>query len=82
MPQQSVAQGEGVAFTIRRGFVLLHHLRLDLALFILREQRVVDHVTVVADDVGRGPDRIQDLQIRVHDDTQRGLGKRRRRHGH
>ena len=69
MPQQSVAQGEGVALAVGRGFVLLHHLRLDLALFILREQHIIDHVAVVADDVGRGPDRIQDLQIRMHDDA-------------
>ena len=82
MPHQAIAQRKGVALAVGRGFVLLHHLRLDLALFILREQRVVDHVAVVADDVGRGPDRIQDLQIRVHDGAQRGLGKRRRFHGH
>jgi hypothetical protein len=33
------------------------HLRLDLALRVEGEQRVVDHVAVVADDVGGGPDR-------------------------
>ena len=80
MPQQSFAQREGVGLAVRRGLVLLDHLRLDLAFLVLREQRVIDHVTVVADDVGRGPDRIQDLQIRVHDSAQRRLGLRRRCH--
>ena len=44
-----------------------------------REQRVVDHVAVVADDVGRGPDRIEDLEIGMVDDPERRLGLRRRR---
>ena len=37
------------------------------------EQRVVDHVAVVADDVGGGPDRIEDLEVRVHHGPQRLL---------
>src|SRR5258705_1104387 len=82
MPLQAVAQRKGVALALSRGFVLLHHLRLDLALYILREQRVVGQVLGVASDVGRCPDRLEGLQIRVHDDAQRGLGQRRRRHGH
>src|SRR5204863_9901303 len=56
--------------------ILVHHLRLDLALGIHREQRVVDHVAVVADDGGGGPDRIDDLEVRVQNHAQRGLGRR------
>jgi hypothetical protein len=49
----------------------LDHLRTRLELGVKREERVVDHVAVIADDVGGGPDRIDDLEIRVHDGLQR-----------
>ena len=45
----------------------------------MREQRVVDHVAVVAGDIGRRPDRIEDLQIRMHHDAQGRLGHGGRR---
>src|SRR5262249_48088473 len=54
------------------------------ALLVHGEQGVVDHVAVVAADVGGGPDRIDDLEVRVHDRAQRDLRAavdRRRREG-
>ncbi len=73
VPQKSVAQRERVGETVGRDLPLLRHLRLDFALLVLCEQRVVDHVAVVADDVGGRPDRVEDLQVRVHVDAQRLL---------
>ena len=79
---EPVAQREGVGQLVRRLVVFLDHLRLDLALLVHREERVVDHVAVVAGDVGRGPDRIDDLEVRMHDDAQRRLRRGRERpHG-
>jgi hypothetical protein len=78
VPQQALAEREGVALLVGRGLVLVDHLRLDLALLVLGEERVVDHVAVVADDVGGGPDRIEDFQIRMHHCAQGRLGKRGR----
>src|SRR5262249_693868 len=63
---------------VRADLVLVHHLRADIALRIHGEQRVVNHVAVIAHDVGSGPDRIHDLEIRVHDNAQRGLRRRGR----
>ena len=71
-PSRSVKR---IALAVGRDVVLLDHLRLDRALLVLREQRVIDHVAVVADDVGGGPDRIEDLQVRMHHRAQGRLGK-------
>ena len=49
------------------------HLRFDFASRIRREQCIVDHIAVIAHDVGSRPDRIEDLEIRVHDNTQHFL---------
>ena len=65
---------------VLRNLPALRHLRPDLALLVGGEQGVVDHVAVVARDVGRGPDRIEDLQVRVHHDLQRRLRGGRHRH--
>src|SRR5204863_469332 len=46
------------------------HLRPDLVLLVGGEQRVVDHVAVVAAHVRGGPDRIEDRQVRVRHDAQ------------
>ena len=42
----------------------------------VREQRVVDHVAVVAGDVRGGPDRVDDLEVRVHHRLERDLRAR------
>jgi hypothetical protein len=61
--------------------VLIDHLRLDLTLGVLRKQGVVDHVAVVAHDVRRRPDGIDDLQVRVRNNAQRLLRLGRVRRG-
>ena len=68
---QAVAQREGPGELVGRDGPGVDHLRLDLEVSVQRKQRVVDHVAVVADDEGRGPDRIEDLQVRMHDHAQR-----------
>ena len=73
VPFQAVAQGEGVGELVGGDLGRVDHLRLDLALGVGGEQRVVDHVAVVADDEGGVPDRIDDLQVGVHDDAQHRL---------
>src|SRR5262249_28567798 len=51
--------------------MLADHLRLRRELGVDRKQRVEDAVTVVAGDVGGGPDRVEDAQIRLCDEFQR-----------
>src|SRR5205823_8106784 len=46
-------------------------LRLQLEVLVQREQGVEDHVAVVARDVRRGPDRIEDLEVGVGHEAQR-----------
>jgi hypothetical protein len=48
VPFEAVAQGEGPGELVGRDLVLVDHLRLDGELLVEREQRVVDHVAVVA----------------------------------
>ena len=74
MPEQPVAQGDGMGELVVGDFVAFRHLRLDLALGVNREQRVVNHVAVVAGDVGRAPDRIDRLEVGVHDRAHDFLG--------
>ena len=73
MELQAVAQREGVGELVVAELALVDHLRLDLELRVDREQRVVDHVAVVAGDVGRGRDRIEDAQIRLRHELERLL---------
>ena len=73
VPGQSVAQRERIGELVRRNVVLVDHLRLDLALLVHREERVVDHVAVIAGDVGGGPDRVDDLEVGMHHHLQGGL---------
>ena len=89
---QAVAQREGVGQAVGADLVLVDHLRLDVELRVGREQHVVDHVAMVAGDVGRGPDRVeaaqvglghelQDLALREHragEDHAGGQGKAER----
>ncbi len=81
VPFEAVAQLEGPGELVIAHRPALDHLRLGLELVVEREQRVVDQVAVVAHDVGGGPDRIEDFQIRVHDHPQRLIRLRRRRSG-
>src|SRR5262249_30572116 len=74
MPPQSVTQGEGISEPVGRNCGVVDHLRPDLAVRVGGEQGVVDHVAMVADNVRAAPDRIEDLEIRVHDDAQHRLG--------
>jgi hypothetical protein len=73
VPFQPVAQSEGPGQLVVAQRPLVDHLRLDLAGGIGREQRIVDHVAVIARDVGGGPDRVEDLEIRMRHDPQRRL---------
>ena len=66
MPGQATAQRQRVGELVCRNLVIGHHLWFDLTLRVSGKQGVVDHVAVVADDVGGGPDWVQDLHIRVH----------------
>ena len=61
MPQKPLAQRERVGEAVGAHRVLVDHLRLDLAARVGCEQRVVDHVAMVARDIRGGPDRIDDL---------------------
>ncbi len=70
---ETVAQGEGPGELVVAHLPRVDHLRLDLEIAVQREQRVVDHVAVVADDVGGRPDRIEDLEIGVVDHSQSRL---------
>ena len=65
VPFQAVTQREGPQHLVGRDLVLVDHLRLDGVVLVDREQRVVDHVAVVAGDVGRRPDRVEDRQVAV-----------------
>jgi hypothetical protein len=78
---QAVAQREGVREAVLAHLVLVHHLGLDLELRIDGEQRVVDHVAMVARDVRGGGNGIQDAQIRLRDELQHFLFGLRERVG-
>jgi hypothetical protein len=67
VPLQPVAQGEGIGEVIVTDLVRIDHLGLHVQVLIQREQRVVDQIAVVAADVRRRPDRVDDLEVRVHD---------------
>ena len=68
VPQEAIAQREGVLQGVVAHLPGVHHLRPDFQVFVQGEQHVVDHVTVVAGDVGGGPDGVDDLQIGVRDE--------------
>jgi hypothetical protein len=84
---QSVTQHESPGLAVGRGLPLVDHLRLGLEVLVHRKQRVVDHVAVIAADIGGGPDRIDVLQVGVRNDAQgraaglpeAGAGQERRR---
>ena len=61
--------------------VALDHLRLRHELAVQREQRVVDHVAVIAGDVVRRLNGVQDLEIRLRHEAQHRLRVRGRRPG-
>jgi len=81
VPFEPVAQGEGPQQLVGRDFVLVDHLRLDDVVLVDSEQGVVDHVAVVARDVRRRPDRVEDGQVAVPDVAQDLRLGRRRAHG-
>src|SRR5262249_2515552 len=72
----TVSQRHRVGELVRAEIELADHLRLDLAVGVRGEERVVDHVAVVPHDVGRGPDGVYDLEVGVHDHLQRRLRAR------
>src|ERR1700732_3269419 len=59
---QTVAQSEGVGELVIADFPV-GHLRLDLEVGVFRQQRVIDHVAVIAGDVGGGEAGIDHAQI-------------------
>ena len=72
---QTRAQLESPGFAVFAGAVTLHHLRLDLALAVLREQGVVNHVAMVARHIGRGPNGIEHRQIGVGHEAKHLVGR-------
>ena len=73
---QAVAQRERIGLLVVGDAPLVDHLRLDVAIVVQSEQRVVDQQTVVAGHVGGGPDRIEDLEIAVQHGANRArLGR-------
>ncbi len=68
VPLEAVAQGEGPDRLVGGYVVLVDHLRFDGVVLVRRKQRVVDEVAVIARDVSRRPDRIQDRQVAVLDE--------------
>ena len=71
VPRKAVAQREGVLQGVVAHLPGVHHLRLDVQVLVQGEQHVVDHVTVVAGDVGGGPDGVNDLEVGVRDEFER-----------
>ena len=67
---EAVAQGETIEKLVRRDRVVGDHLRPRRELVVERKQGVEHHVAMVSRDVGRGPDRIEDAQIRLGDEAQ------------
>src|SRR5262249_33079403 len=68
---EPVAKRERILHVVLAHGVLVHHLRLKLQASVESEQRVVDHVPVVARDVGRRPDRVEDLEVGMGDEAER-----------
>ena len=58
--------------------IALDHLRLRHELAVQREQRVVNHVAVIAGDVVRGLNGVQDLEVGLRHDAQHRLCVRAR----
>jgi hypothetical protein len=67
---QAVAQREAPLPLVGAHRPFFDHLRLDAALLVGAEERVVDHVAVVPGHVLRGPDRVEDVEVRVRHDAQ------------
>jgi hypothetical protein len=82
VPLQAVTQRERIGELVV-GNLPFRHLRLDLEVGIGRQQRIIDHVAVVALDVGGGDDRVEQPQVRMHDrgDGLAGSESRRRQRG-
>ena len=79
---QPVAQRELPGLAVVLDDVAGDHLRRGLEAVLLAGlpvQRVEHHVAVVARHVGRGPDRIEDRQVRLRDEFQHPLVLRLRR---
>ena len=86
MELQALAQLEGPQPLVGALGPALHHLRLDLAVFVGAKEGVVDHVAVVAAHVGGGPDRVQHCEVAVRHHAQHFLlrqrsGRREKRRG-
>ena len=82
VPQQAATQLEGVEAVVGADGPGVDHLGLDLPFLVGAEQRVVDHVAVVAAHVGGCPDRVEHGEVRVRHDPQHvRLGVRRRHRG-
>jgi hypothetical protein len=73
-PSRSVNVGQ----LILADLVFVDHLRLHLELGVGREQRVVDHVPVIAGDVRRRGDRIENAQVGLRDELEHLLPLRQR----
>jgi hypothetical protein len=76
VPFEAVAQRERPGELVAAHAPFVDHLRLDLQLFVEREQRVVDHHAVVGADERRGPDGIDDLEVGVERHFQRRFCRR------
>src|SRR5262249_34449301 len=80
---QAVAQRERPLHPVAADRVLVDHLRPWLEIRVVREQRVVHHVAVVARDVCGRPDWVEDLEVADRHEPQRAaLFRRLGRGGH
>ena len=69
---QAVAQREAPFAAVLAARPLVHHLRLDLAVAVQREERVVDQVAIGAvGDVAGVARHIENAEVRVRDEAQR-----------
>lgn len=70
VPSETLAQRERVLHTVRRHSGLIDHLRFNPQVLVRGEEGVVNKITVIARDVGRRPDRIEDFQIGMCHETE------------
>ncbi len=83
MPFQTVAQRECIGQLVIRNSVV-SHLGLRFEIGIKRQQRVIDHVAVIAHDMSGRDDRIENTQARMrygHHCCGRGIRSKARNTG-
>ena len=70
METQAFAQPDAIEQAAFQNLVPLRHLRQGFETRVHRIERIVNQVAVTAGDEGRGPNRVEDLQVGMHDHPQ------------